>query len=669
MKMLRRLVAVASAAFFIAGSALAQNAGAVSNHAIVVGKGVGNSGYTSVPCGDNLFLSGVTGADPACRALLITDLPKGTAGYLLAGNGASAASYQGFLQGGTGAVTRTWQNKVRETISVTDFGAICDNAHPTEDTAAFLAAIASVSTSSDYRGATIKVPRGRCNLTSTLTLSPYNEVVNIYLEGEGSINTTLDFSGAGVGTDAISITDGVHFAIRGMMISGARRDGVAISEGRFFDLYDLRIQGSVRHGVYVHQGSYMGNIANVWSRNNGDTGFVLGGGCTSLNVTASWGYGNTNEGWAINDLAYSSFSAVGADNNRNGYYITNVRAVTFNGMGHEANSRHGVYVAASNAIASGAVYPDIYGLSIVGSYGFANATSGGGYLNWGTVEASDGRTAQVVIQGAKDENSSVAGSFVAYGTNTRIFEVMNSWSGTATYSGGAVRTSVSSTGTSVPSLSIGGQAITLGGAFTTSGANALTLTTTGSTNVTLPTSGTLATLDGSQTFTGANIFNNNVSTFRTGSYSDILFGRWSADTNYAGISVSGSLTAGSFSGFFGGANPASDPAFYMVSAGDIHFRPSGASTNLVSLSSGGSLSSAGAISATTTVKTGSTTVGSLGTCNSGAKGTRYFVTDANATTFGSTVAGSGSNNMPVVCNGTNWIIGSYDTLSQHKKAA
>ena len=40
MKMLRRLVAVASAAFFIAGSALAQNAGAVSNHAIVVGKGV-----------------------------------------------------------------------------------------------------------------------------------------------------------------------------------------------------------------------------------------------------------------------------------------------------------------------------------------------------------------------------------------------------------------------------------------------------------------------------------------------------------------------------------------------------------------------------------------------------------------------------------------------------
>src|SRR5688572_29692759 len=48
-------------------------------------------------------------------------------------------------------------------------------------------------------------------------------------------------------------------------------------------------------------------------------------------------------------------------------------------------------------------------------------------------------------------------------------------------------------------LSIVGDPISLGGAFTTSGANALTLTTTGATNVTLPTTGTLATLAGSET--------------------------------------------------------------------------------------------------------------------------------------------------------------------------
>lgn len=43
--------------------------------------------------------------------------------------------------------------------------------------------------------------------------------------------------------------------------------------------------------------------------------------------------------------------------------------------------------------------------------------------------------------------------------------------------------------------------ITFAAAFTTSGANALTLTTTGVTNVTLPTTGTLSTLAGTETFT------------------------------------------------------------------------------------------------------------------------------------------------------------------------
>jgi len=49
-------------------------------------------------------------------------------------------------------------------------------------------------------------------------------------------------------------------------------------------------------------------------------------------------------------------------------------------------------------------------------------------------------------------------------------------------------------------LNLGGN-LTTGAAFTTTPANALTLTTTGSTNVTLPTTGTLATLAGSETFT------------------------------------------------------------------------------------------------------------------------------------------------------------------------
>lgn len=41
----------------------------------------------------------------------------------------------------------------------------------------------------------------------------------------------------------------------------------------------------------------------------------------------------------------------------------------------------------------------------------------------------------------------------------------------------------------------------------------------------------------------------------------------------------------------------------------------------------------------------------------GTVGRRAFVTNATATTFGSIVAGGGSNKVPVFDNGTNWVIG------------
>lgn len=54
---------------------------------------------------------------------------------------------------------------------------------------------------------------------------------------------------------------------------------------------------------------------------------------------------------------------------------------------------------------------------------------------------------------------------------------------------------------------------------------------------------------------------------------------------------------------------------------------------------------------------GPSLVSALPTCNSGREGQRRSVTDATATTFFSVVAGSGSNHVPVVCDGTSWRIG------------
>lgn len=55
--------------------------------------------------------------------------------------------------------------------------------------------------------------------------------------------------------------------------------------------------------------------------------------------------------------------------------------------------------------------------------------------------------------------------------------------------------------------------------------------------------------------------------------------------------------------------------------------------------------------------TGSTTVASLPAAATAGVGARSFVTDATATTFLSTVAGGGANKVPVVSDGTNWLIG------------
>jgi len=57
------------------------------------------------------------------------------------------------------------------------------------------------------------------------------------------------------------------------------------------------------------------------------------------------------------------------------------------------------------------------------------------------------------------------------------------------------------------------------------------------------------------------------------------------------------------------------------------------------------------------ISTGSITVASLASAATVGAGSRAFVTDATATTFLSTVTGGGSNKVPVVSDGTNWLIG------------
>jgi hypothetical protein len=78
-------------------------------------------------------------------------LGASTAGYFLQTNGPGTdPSWNGFLQSGTGAVTRAWQDKAGDIVSVKDFGAKGDGS--TNDTTAINAAFAT--------GKTVYIPPG-----------------------------------------------------------------------------------------------------------------------------------------------------------------------------------------------------------------------------------------------------------------------------------------------------------------------------------------------------------------------------------------------------------------------------------------------------------------------------------------------------------------------------
>lgn len=58
-----------------------------------------------------------------------------------------------------------------------------------------------------------------------------------------------------------------------------------------------------------------------------------------------------------------------------------------------------------------------------------------------------------------------------------------------------------------------------------------------------------------------------------------------------------------------------------------------------------------------TVQTTATTYAQLPAASSAGAGTRAFITDGSTTTFAATVAGGGSNKVPVYSDGTNWKVG------------
>jgi len=133
---------------------------------------------------------------------------------------ANGSSLVGFQQEGTGAIVRTAQNKLREAVSVLDFGAVGDGV--TDDTVAIQNAINAATAV----GKNLYAPKGTYKLTTQLQ-------VTCGLIGDGSSNTI--FQAANNGTAAgwsILITGGSLF--EGFTTDGAcSADPVSWDSGNF----------------------------------------------------------------------------------------------------------------------------------------------------------------------------------------------------------------------------------------------------------------------------------------------------------------------------------------------------------------------------------------------------------------------------------------------------
>lgn len=236
-----------------------------------------------------------------------------------------------FIQAGTGADQRTYQNKVRESFTVQDFGTVQDGS--TSDQVAVQEALDAAAALATRRGLRLGIPRGIYALPSVLTLTR-----SMILEGEGGQssgtyaggavtgNSTLLCAAAGILVD--HVTYGAFSVIRDLEVRSSTASGnIGIRAPARAFIENVHVVGFGGRGIDFTASSASSQNANAWS-------------VKSTRIEDCGGNGLHSSGTDSN--AGTAIAVDAADNGGWGFYNDASHPSTYLGCQDEGNTLGGV---------------------------------------------------------------------------------------------------------------------------------------------------------------------------------------------------------------------------------------------------------------------------------------------------------------------------------------
>jgi hypothetical protein len=188
----------------------------------------------------------ITSGTSASETLWRVSTPSPAVGSALAFSNSSLTTI--FLQDGTGATSRTVHSKLKDSVSISDFGAVGDGT--TNDTTAIQNAIAYGQSS----GNEVFFPPGTYLVTSQIT---------VHRQSVRGARATLKFSGLGASTDCLvlqgsSRSEQLVWSGINVDANSTGRDAIVLSGGTvsstsadYLRLQDVHITGAVRDGIHI----------------------------------------------------------------------------------------------------------------------------------------------------------------------------------------------------------------------------------------------------------------------------------------------------------------------------------------------------------------------------------------------------------------------------------